>query len=278
MLASNWDGNIPDDDYYIEPKIDGMRVMVSVDLQYNAVFFTTRNGKPILCMDHLTNVFFELARHYQEITGDKLLPGCPIHFDGEISCTGRFFDDIGRMRSAQPCRELIIHLFDLPNLSDQPYITRRNVLEAIFKMTNMRYWKSVRIIDVSEVNADIQDAMEHAQADDNEGIMIKMASGLYETGQRSKMWMKHKTSFTYDCPITAMGEGQGRLAGTCGFLVVRHGNAHIHVGSGLSDDLRKAIWNDSAKFLGLIAEVKCQVITPNGSMRHPVLVRIRDDK
>jgi len=106
-------------------------------------------------------------------------------------------------------------------------------------------------------------------------LVIKPYDYKY-VGKRSYDWMKIKLSHTEDLPILEVYEGEGRLKGSLGGFVTDHRGIRVKVGSGFSDIQRAKWWNDPP--IGLIAEVKYHEITPDGSLRHPVFVRLRYDK
>ena len=58
MLARPYKGVLPDS-YAVEPKIDGVRVIVEVCRESLAVSFKTRNGNPLPSIDHLGAWFAE---------------------------------------------------------------------------------------------------------------------------------------------------------------------------------------------------------------------------
>ena len=70
--------------------------------------------------------------------------------------------------------------------------------------------------------------------------------------------------------------------GTLGKLVVDYKGFEVRVGSGLTDEERDNIWNNPESAIGHLIEVKYMQESKdeNGdlSLRHPVFVRIRDDK
>jgi DNA ligase-1 len=111
-----------------------------------------------------------------------------------------------------------------------------------------------------------------------EGVVLKDIDAPYYQGKRSKAWIKLKGSETYDCPIVGFVPGKGRFDGAAGAVLVNYLGTVVAVGSGLSDELRLAINDKPQDYIGKLAEVQCQEITPNGSMRHPTLVKIRWDK
>jgi DNA ligase-1 len=88
---------------------------------------------------------------------------------------------------------------------------------------------------------------------------------------------------TLDLEIIGFEEGEGRLAGTLGAILVRYKNGNIvKVGSGFSDRLRIEIWASRDEWLGNICEIQSFEETTNAdggeSLRFPVFKDYRPDK
>jgi DNA ligase-1 len=88
---------------------------------------------------------------------------------------------------------------------------------------------------------------------------------------------------TLDLEIVGFEEGEGRLVGTLGAILVRYKNGNtVKVGSGFSDRLRAELWRARGDFLGKIAEIQYFEETTNAdggiSLRFPVFKDFRLDK
>lgn len=88
-----------------------------------------------------------------------------------------------------------------------------------------------------------------------------------------------KKTYTLDCTIIGVKEGQGRLAGSLGALVVLTPNGQeMLVGGGFDDRLRNLLWVNQTALLGMVVEVEGKAIFTSGVLRHPVFVRFHPDK
>ena len=86
-----------------------------------------------------------------------------------------------------------------------------------------------------------------------------------------------------DLEIVGFEEGEGRLAGKLGAVLVRYKNGNVvKVGSGFSDELREMIWDHQDETLGKIIEVQYFEETKNAdggeSLRFPIFKDFRSDK
>lgn len=84
---------------------------------------------------------------------------------------------------------------------------------------------------------------------------------------------KIKPIETHDVLVTGMVEGNGKHEGMLGALVTDKGK----VGTGFTDAMRDHYWNTHS-LVGSMIEVKVMSLTPNGMFRHPVFIRVREDK
>lgn len=85
-------------------------------------------------------------------------------------------------------------------------------------------------------------------------------------------WLKVKPFKSFDVPITAVIEGTGKYVGMLGAFMTDMGK----VGTGFTDKDRKEYF--SPDMVGKTIEVKCMELTKDGMFRHPVFMRIREDK
>ena len=110
-----------------------------------------------------------------------------------------------------------------------------------------------------------------------EGAMVKFLDAPYKFGRGYEV-MKLKSFHDVDLIIEALEEGTGKHSGKLGAIVVDFNAVKVRVGSGFSDDLREKMWNDQGNFVGRIAEVRYQEVTPDGSLRFPTFVCFRNDR
>lgn len=275
--------SLPDRVWAIEPKLDGVRVIITADPATQLVTYHTRNGNPLHSLEALTPDILRLA----EAIGSRVV------MDGEATAGTDFFNGVGKLRQKyEPADLACITLFDLIQVAGWgdsdgvPYCLRRDCLETMFADAGMKgcAQDSVRMTPVIDTltTSDLQlmadNLLEDALALGFEGLMLKDVDAAYHQGKRCRAWIKMKPSQTYDCRVVGFIPGTGRLDGTLGSLLVTFNGKPVRVGSGMSDTLRQQIYDQQAKYIGAVAEVSCLSLTPAGSLRHPSLVCIRWDK
>ncbi len=131
--------------------------------------------------------------------------------------------------------------------------------------------------DVNEIPKWLDYAVEH----DWEGLVVNRQVPYRRA--RHNGCLKVKRFYTVDLRITAIEEGQNRLAGTMGALVVDYKGNELRVGSGFDDITRAAVWANPDDYIGKIVECKYKEITMDKktgleSLQFPTFVRFRDDK
>ncbi len=166
---------------------------------------------------------------------------------------------------------------------DIPYHDRRaEVTRLICNYQHYDYFQLLPLLYVGEDTSMITEILEDQVAAGEEGIMINIYDALYEF-KRTNSLLKVKKMQTMDLEIIGFEEGDGRLAGKLGAILVKYKNGNIvKVGSGFSDELREMIWDHQGETLGKIVEVQYFEETKNAdggeSLRFPIFKDFRHDK
>jgi DNA ligase D-like protein (predicted ligase) len=299
MLADLSDKVPRTGDWLYEVKWDGIRAMVALD--EGVVRIRSRNQNDI------TAAFPELA-------GAEAFRATSGLFDGEIVCldsAGRpiFQDVINRMRQnaagaiarAKAKHPVVCYVFDCLYLDGRPLINE--------PLERRREWladavKRDAAYRVSQVVDDGEALFQAAGEAGLEGVMAKKRSSAYTPGRRSDAWLKIKSRNTMDCIVVGYTTGKGDRAATFGALHIaeRRGDEWVYLGKvGTGFDGRtlesvaaevKALSKAKRPFKErpiddaisvwveptLWCEVQYASVTPNGTLREPVFVRLRPDR
>jgi bifunctional non-homologous end joining protein LigD len=301
MLAATADKPFNDPAFLYEPKLDGYRCIA-----------IRREGKVHL----LSRRGFEQSAQFPEILGalqQQVLD--PLVLDGEILAhdqSGRpSFNalqnraqlkterEIAAAQASAPC---ILYAFDVLhvcgiNLRDAEYAARKRYLAQCVLPS-----EHLKILGATDTDGErfYRAALEAGF----EGAVAKRRNSRYEAGVRSPAWLKLKATQSGDFLVCGYTVGKGGRAKTFGALILGYRDATGklvcagRVGSGFDDRqlvglaarfkplTRKkppfaempaldapAVWLEPE----LVAEVEFAEWTPDGSLRAPVFVRLRED-
>jgi len=280
-------GDAPFDhaDWMWEPKLDGYRALAFISDK--GVELKSRRG---LKLDAFPRLNAELAK--QAVNAMVL--------DGELvafNAAGK--PSFNAMQDVQPNTPVLFYCFDLlhfagVNLRKAPYRDRRRWLAQCLLPSPL-----VQLVHASEEGKALHKA---ALESGLEGVVGKHKASVYEAGKRSSSWLKVKATQSGEFIVGGYTRGKGSRA-PLGALLLGYWDGRklryaSHVGSGFDDaTLEQArarlepLRRDSCPFAEkpelqsptiwvepkVVAEVKFQNWTDDGSLRAPVFLRFRDD-
>lgn len=261
-LCKDWKGKIPES-AHIEPKIDGVRAVI---IMGDKPMCRSRVGKPLYNVGHIMDS----------------LPGGYV-YDGELFSVD-FNTTVSISRSFDNGNtDLGFYAFDILSIED--FFKKRSDITLF----DRRYFLKEKVLRCShviipertvvhcdyEINALAQQYIKRGY----EGVVLKDQNSFYSF-RRSGAWQKVKAIETGDYKITGMIEGKGKYKGTLGALIVSGcGIKPTNVGGGFTDEVRHIFWNNGIdSVIGKTVEVQHFGKTSQGSIRHPVYLRMRPDK
>jgi DNA ligase-1 len=267
----------------VEPKLDGVRVIVICDVDKDEVKLFSRNGKELLNFPEINKQFDDALDQMSE----------SMVFDGEVMSDDfqTLMREIHRKGGAKT-KDAKLNLFDCMPLEDfmaggcnGDIMIRKTMLEKFEFGSNINLVEYVKM-NLSEPDGQKQFADYNKLCIDRgfEGIMVKPITGTYEC-KRSTLWLKVKPFIEVSLTVVAVEEGTGRNVGKLGALIVEGNDddkfIKTNVGSGLTDADRESFWNAKDKLIGQIVEVRADAITQNQdakdewSLRFPRFLRFR---
>ena len=275
----------------VEPKLDGVRVVVICDVDKDEVKLFSRNGKELSNFPEINKTFDDMLDQMSE----------SMVFDGEVMSDDfqTLMREIHR-KSGAKTQDAKLNLFDCLPLTEFKNGGSNSVNDAILKRKEMlesfkfHLKSNIHLVEYVKMNLSDEDGQKQF-ADYNkmcidrgfEGIMVKPVNGVYEC-KRSTLWLKVKPFIEVSLTVKDTEEGTGRNAGKLGALIVegKDGGKFIktNVGSGLSDEDREVYWKDKDKLIGQVVEVRADQITQNQnakdewSLRFPRFLRFRGFK
>lgn len=275
QLAETYEGQELQGVYYVQPKLDGNRV---VFIDGKAM---SRGGKEYPNCEHVID---EITRRDPDFFKNWVLDGemmGDLGFDKSSGALRRFnkknrekatftyyaFDIIRRKEwDSRKTAPLKSRLVDLSLVVGKKFGTVHMVPTSV--MTNPSH-------------GELMQFCEDYIADGFEGAMVKDAEAPYKWGRGDNL-LKVKKFFDADLQIDGFYEGKGKHRGRLGgiYVVGRIGGRDVRskVGSGFDDALRDEIWKHKNKWFGAVAQVQYQEHTKDGSLRFPVFIMRRKDK
>jgi bifunctional non-homologous end joining protein LigD len=300
MLATQTGKPVSGADWMFEPKLDGYRVIAICDT--DTVKLQSRSG-------------LNLSRQFPEIVRELRASAiAPMVLDGELIALGEHGkpsfnalqnraqlkneNEIERAAAAVTCIFVCFDLLHFAGISlrNAPYQDRVRYLDQCL----LRAPRIQRI----ESSADGQ-ALYRAAIDAGfEGTVAKRKTSLYRPGTRSREWIKVKAAQSAEFFIGGYAEGKGSRADRFGALLVglptrnRKLKYAGRVGTGFDErllaELRKrfdTLATRASPFTHqppierpttwlkpkLVAEIRFAERTPDGLLRAPVFLRLRDD-
>ena len=199
-----------------------------------------------------------------------------------------------------PAHYMIFDLLELngKSLINLPYQERRRLLGSLH--LNGENWRTP-----DALNATFEQAFEAVQRINLEGLVAKRLDGVYYPGKRSPAWVKIKIQRRQELVIAGWQAGKGNRDGLPGAVLIGYYNAKKELvyagqcGTGFNTSMLKElkVLMNNLKLAHnpfvinpprgkdiqfakpmLVAEFKFTEWTPDGMLRHPVFLGLRQDK
>ena len=268
---------------YVEPKLDGVRVITICDVDKDEVKMFSRNGKEL---NNFPKIFEQFDSMLDQMSESMV-------FDGEIMSDDfqTLMREIHRKGGAKT-DDAVLNVFDCLTLEEfKEGGSGDELIKRKENLLSYKYGPNVSVVQFVKMNLDDEDGQKQF-ADYNklcidkgfEGIMVKPIGGVYEC-KRSSLWLKVKPFIEVSLKVVDTEEGTGRNVGKLGALIVEGTDMDkfikTNVGSGLTDADRETFWKAKAKLIGQIVEVRADAITQNQdttnewSLRFPRFLRFR---
>ena len=290
MLAKETSEPFDDKGWLFEIKWDGYRAIA--EKKKNSISLYSRNGL------NFKSTYPIIVDQLNSIKVDAVL-------DGEIVVLGedgRPDFQFLQHYSENQNRPIQYCVFDLLQLNGKdttslPLIDRKELLKQIIPEENPVIKYSDHIVEKGKSFFQV------STEKDLEGIMAKKMDSKYYPGKRTTDWLKIKNHKTAEVIIAGYTEpaGSRKYFGSL-ILAAKEGNEFIYMGNagtGFNAKSLKELYDlfqpliqkkspfeekikNSSKITWLkpqlICEVKFSEVTADGKLRHPVFLRLRDDK
>jgi len=272
VSLSDFDKMLKTGRWIAEPKLDGERCVCFID--DDKINFYSRGGKQRATLDHIAEELRQLG-----LKKDNL--------DGEFYA-GNWEDSVSFSHSSKTASDVDIskakyHIFEYVTKEEwesqrtQLLSNRKDNLSSLFKGKTFKYlvvntWKAVTSLEEARefFNLCLEQGFE--------GVVFKNLDTEYGFN-RNNDWLKWKPFYSADLEVVGYYEGiTGKNIGKLGGFTVDFNGVKVDVGGGYTDVQREEFWRDPDSMIGKIIEIKHYGATPDGSLRHPQFLRLREDK
>ncbi|MBS7548301.1 ATP-dependent DNA ligase [Dietzia massiliensis] len=291
---------LPDDTWAFEGKWDGYRVTLATDGAQTRL--VSRNGNS---MDWLADGFPGLAEALERrAVLDAELVILDANGVPDFASLAKQAAAEGKDSSLPPVELFVFDVLEVDgvDLQKQAWERRREVLDLLAPA--LREVDRVHVPEVLDGPGDR--ALAEAEEYGWEGIVAKRRDSKYESGRRSKAWLKQKLLTTTEAVVGGWRPGKGGRSGSLGSLLLglpaETGLAYIgRVGTGFTDKQARALLAElehlrrkTSPFVEqlpadarrdavwvtpkIVVEVRHQGFTDDGNMRQPSWRDIRRDK
>ena len=296
------------DDWLFEPKLDGVRAIVTID--QGAATLRSRRG------NDMTKQYPTLASVLgRQSANTMILDGETVAYDERgvpsFELLQQRLNLANEVEIAQADHDIpvLFYAFDLLYL-DGVDLTRVS-LDERQRLLARTLAPSAWVQQLEAFDVDGVTAFEAVQNLGLEGLVAKKRNSKYSAGRRSKQWLKVKARLTDEFVVVGYSPGEGSRASTFGSLIIatrtETGGELVsagRAGSGFTDrGLEQAMarleplveettplaeaqqqrvftYGKDVTWLRpeLVVEVEYAEVTADGNLRAPVFQRFRDDK
>ena len=249
--------------YYSQPKLDGVRCLVS---KYG---MQSRNGKPIVACPHILEALDLFFDEYPDVVLDGEL------YNHELK--DNFEKIISLVRKTKPTTSDYIeasklvqyHVYDV--IMDKPLRDRLTFLD---KHLYNKYEPLIKVVTTGSVHTTegLEEVLTRYLEQGYEGQMLRVPDSPYE-GKRSKFLIKHKEFEDDEFEIVSIEEGKGNWAGAAKRIEIRlkDGTTQFSGVRGSLDMLKDVLYNAN-EYIGTDVTVRYQNKTEDNKLRFPVVI------
>jgi bifunctional non-homologous end joining protein LigD len=288
MLATLIRAPFDDPDWLFETKWDGFRIVATVTRGTAALY--SRNGK------NVTKAYPSIATALAKSRHRTVLDGELVALDSKGRSRFQLLQNARQGRARLRYYAFDLLFLDGKDIRKLPLLERKRLLRAALpKDASIRFSRHVRRHGVSAFRA--------AKRRGLEGIMGKRARSLYQSGRRTRDWVKIKTVRRQEAVIVGFTRPKRSRKHFGALVLALHKGGSWryvgHTGTGFSAASLKTIHarlqslvrrskpfsqqvpnEKSTRWVRpqLVCEVKFTEWTRDGRMRHPAFVGLRGDK
>lgn len=266
-------------EFILTEKLDGMRLLIFVDEGVIKCF--SRSGKPVIGLVDIEKEAKELSNGVYD--GELVVANADDYSDRDV-----LQETLKISRRDGEKTGLIFHVFDYITLNEfndgvskNDYGVRRLNLEDTFSNKELKWIELLPILYQGSDHNVIPKLLKELEDKGKEGLMLNLVGGKWKNKRTSDL-LKIKTMNDFDEVIIDMIEGEGKLKGTLGAIIVNYkGQNTLNIGSGFSDSERQYFWAHKDELLGRVITIQYFRESTNAdgklSVSFPVFKRLREE-
>lgn len=257
---------------YAQPKLDGIRCIVSQDAMLS------RLGNPIPACPHILEAFKPVFDDDAliEFDGELYNHDLKDNFDRLVSLVKRQKPDANDLEQAR--KHMKYYVYDIRDKT-KIFSDRTKQLKRIIKELNnpmIVYVPTHHVLG----SIDLDNLYDEFLEDGYEGQMIRTDT-IYEF-KRTTALLKRKELITEEFEVVDVLEGKGNRAGMAGKVVIKlhkpttEGKETCEANPKGGFEFYKRLLVERDQVIGKKATIEFQNYTPKGSLRFPKMITIRD--
>lgn len=255
MLAKVFENEVDKIDWdnaYVQPKLDGMRCLDTINGKIS------RKNTPIDTMDHIVVKRPGLTK---------------FAVDGELYAHGLSFqENMKLIKKLRPeSKKVIFHIYDV--VSELPFIDRYALLKAVIDSS-----ENVEIVETYKVTSIEEVKKYHSKfiSEGYEGTMIRWGNEGYKINGRSSNLLKYKEFIDITAKVVDVVPSDKNPEQ--GVVHCEYKGQTFGCGMKFSHSEREEILLNKKDYIGKTAEIRFFEFTDDGVPRFPVCVGFRIDK
>lgn len=258
-------------DLYWSPKIDGVRCWVIIDHDEN-IRYVSRKNKEFLNFHPFDKEIMEL------IKGSPLR--LPIIFDCEAASeSGKLRHIMTQLRriNGVDVSKIHINIFNTP-LIGKPFKETHKIVKDMFRGKHLKHIKYLPYYPFDYTPIKLEKLVNEQVRKGFEGVMLQYGNVPYQFDKRTIWCCKIKKLKTIDLKVVGieLGRPGSSIEGKMAKFIVDYNGKKLPVSGRLSHKQREEFAKHPP--IGKYIEISYQEKTPDGSLRIPIYMRVREDK
>ncbi len=258
---------------YIQPKLDGIRCIMSIDMSGN-ILFKSRQNKEFTTLCHVADSW----------NGHDIQRWLGFSFDGELY-NHEMKDDfqgiisaIKRDKPSDKTHLIQYHIYDV--CSDRDFHDRNSMFLDDLRDNYVNDF--IKVVDTHAVESHDEFLVQYHSFMEQgyEGAMIRNRAGSYQYNRRSPDLQKYKSFKDAEFEIVGAYQNKGKMENQCTFTCVTEDGTEFGVKPKGTEAQREQYWIDfqAGKLTGKLLTVKFfeWTTSENPVPRFPVGLAIRD--